>query len=207
MTRLETGIDNLDRALDGGVESGSIIAVFADPSEQCEPILEEMARKRRTLYITTARRAEDVKRTMRQQDMAVGDSIGVQYVDPTESVIDDTLNLAKKPPKGTNIIIDTIDPIEKAGEERCIKFFQDLKEKVVAIDGLAIVFGMMPEASGNRRVTEKMADVVLELECNWTKDDKEVFLQMKKQRAGGSLDPMKLEIGEEVKVDTSRDIG
>ena len=48
--RLRTGIDVLDRKLDGGLPAGSIVVLNATPASQAELFLYELTATRGTLY-------------------------------------------------------------------------------------------------------------------------------------------------------------
>ena len=53
--RLRTGIEVLDRKLDGGIPAGSIVALTADPASQAELFLYELTATRGTLYLSLDR--------------------------------------------------------------------------------------------------------------------------------------------------------
>ncbi len=59
--RLDTGIDVLDRKLDGGLPPGCIVAYTADPASQSELLLYELTAARGTLYLSTERSDDAVR--------------------------------------------------------------------------------------------------------------------------------------------------
>ena len=59
--RLSTGIDILDRQLDGGIPPGSIVLLAADPASQSELFPYELTAARATTYLTTIRSAPAVQ--------------------------------------------------------------------------------------------------------------------------------------------------
>lgn len=52
---IPTGMDPLDRRLRGGVPPGTLLAFTAPPETQSELVLEEVARKNESAYVSTVR--------------------------------------------------------------------------------------------------------------------------------------------------------
>ena len=70
--RLETGIDVLDRKLNGGLPPGSIVAFTASPASQSELLLYELTAARGTLYLTTERSDQAVRDAIENTNAPVG---------------------------------------------------------------------------------------------------------------------------------------
>jgi len=89
--RLSTGIDVLNRQLDGGIPTGSIVLFSADPASQSELLLYEVTAVRMALYLTTIRSDQAVQdaldRTSRYTN--VGDCFVeiVAVVQPVNDVV------------------------------------------------------------------------------------------------------------------------
>lgn len=62
--KLPTGLDLLDARLEGGVLSGSVVTINADPLAMPEVFLYKFTEARRTIYVTTERKAEYVQEEM-----------------------------------------------------------------------------------------------------------------------------------------------
>jgi hypothetical protein len=67
IARLSTGVPVLDRKLDGGITSGSTVALCAPPASQAELSLTEFPASRPTLYLTTDRDEETVSTGFRRE--------------------------------------------------------------------------------------------------------------------------------------------
>ncbi len=208
MARLSTGIEKLDRPLNGGIKPGSVISVIAPPESQYEMLLQHFIRERDTLYISTTRAEKHIHDQLVSRDVETS-GCGIKYVDPTDSVMEDVLEYAKKPPTGSNVIIDISDPVENEDTGRVINFYHQLKDHMETIGGIALVVGLNsdPVPSG-RKYTYKMADVVIELEFVHTTTETDIVMRVPKYRTGTSiLDPIKLVIKEDVQVDSKRQVG
>ena len=73
VNRLRTGIDVLDRKLDGGIPEGSIVALTADPASQAELFLYELTATRGTLWLSLDRTATAVQASIEQTPAETGD--------------------------------------------------------------------------------------------------------------------------------------
>jgi predicted ATP-dependent serine protease len=71
--RLSTGIDILDRQLDGGIPPGSIVLLAADPESQSELFLYELTDICSTLYLTTIRSDQAIRDAIDRATGPVGD--------------------------------------------------------------------------------------------------------------------------------------
>ena len=71
--RLRTGIDVLDRKLDGGIPAGSMVTLSAPPSSQAELFLYELTATRGTLWLSLNRTAEAVTDSVEATPTETGD--------------------------------------------------------------------------------------------------------------------------------------
>jgi len=206
MARLPTGITVLDRRLGGGLPGGSIVLLKAEPSSQSELFLYELTNARGTLYITTMR-----------SDQAVRDAFDRTTVDtgsPTirdvgaEDPLDETNRLVSTLPDAANLIVDTVNPLERTDPHRYRRFLNDVQTHMINTDGLALFHGLKSEhAPDNRTLTEHMADVVFDLRTDVRGGEVINRLAVPKFRGGTALEEtVKLKLEESVSIDTSRDI-
>ncbi len=206
--RLSTGIDVLDRQLDGGIPTGSIVLFSADPASQSELLLYEVTAVRMTLYLTTIRSDQAVEdaleRTRRYTN--VGEptirDIGV------EAPLDQANKLMGTLASESTLIIDSLDPLERQDPSRYRYFLNQLQTQMRNTQSIAILHAMDGRSVPVLRdVTEHMADVVFELHTEIQGTEIVNRLSVPKFRGGRALDEtIKLKLSSGVSIDTSRDI-
>lgn len=204
--RLRTGIDVLDRKLSGGIPAGSIVALSADPASQAELFLYELSATRGTLYLTLDRTSDAVKQSF--------DSATTRTGKPTirdvtgDAPLDNASKLVTALPESSNLIIDPVDVLERHEPARYRIFLNELQNHIANTGGLALLHCLDGhDVPPLRDTTKHMADVVFELETRVNGDRIENRLGVRKFRGGRALqDIIKLELTEQVSIDTSRDI-
>lgn len=203
---LPTGIDVLDRMLGGGIPTGSVVAITADPASQSELILYELTAARPSLYLSTLRSRASVADALEAAQTPVGDP-HIQDVG-RDAPLDHVNRQMRTIPEGATLIVDPVDPLEAAGEARYGSFLNELATHMTNTGGIAYLHGTEGRSVADTRdVTEYMADVVFRLETEVRGDSIENRLAVPKFRGGPALDePIKLELREQVSIDTSRDI-
>lgn len=206
MARLPTGIDAIDRQLDGGLPGGSIIAYTAPPASQSELLLYEMTAARDTLYLTTQRTEDAVADSFERAECPVGDP-SIRYI-AGDTPLENAQHVFRSVVGEANLIVDPVDPLERVDESRYRNFLNELRNHMVNTGGVAVLHCLTGEnASAVRSVTEYMADVVLSLTTVVQGNEVENMLSVPKFRGGVALsETIKLELGDRVRVDTSRDI-
>ena len=205
MEPLPTGISVLDREFGGGIPSGSLVALTADPASQSELILDRFSRVRECRYLTTVRSADAVEASLTldegDDETVVRDATGD---DPFGTVLDAAAEL---PDEGT-VVVDSVGPLEAGDREGYGEFLGELRRHVDDADGLAVLHALKGAAADrNRIVTEQVADVVFDLRTTVTGTEIANRLVVPKFRGGAALEePLKLKLTDSVSVDTSRDI-
>ena len=204
--RLPTGISVLDRELEGGIPAGSIVLLKADPASQSELFLYELTAARPTLYLTTVR-----------SDQAVEDAITAAKTrtgSPTirdvggDAPLDRANRLVGTLPEEATLIVDVADSLERYDRSRYRRFLNELQTVMVNTGGIAILHGMKGvDVPDNRDLTAHVADVVFDLRTKVTTAEVENRLIVPKFRGGKALsEPIKLQLADQVRIDTSRDI-
>ncbi|NHN58847.1 transcriptional regulator [Halorussus rarus] len=204
--RLSTGIDVLDRKLDGGLPTGSIVALSAPPASQAELLLYEFTSARQTLYLSTDRDESAVSEALERAPGRTG-SPDVRRVEG-DAPLDHSQRLFRRLPEDSNLVVDSVDLLERQGDGRYRNFLNDLQNHLHNTEGVAILHCLdgrsVPDA---RDVTEHVADVVFQLHTEYSGDTVETRLAVPKFRGGRALpETIKLELAESVRIDTSRDI-
>ncbi|GAB3663945.1 RAD55 family ATPase [Halopiger thermotolerans] len=206
--RLETGIDVLDRKLDGGLPPGSVIAYTARPASQSELLLYELTAARGTLYLTTERSTTVIEHAIDDSPSAVG-SPTIRAV-TGDALLEEARQLVDALPDGANLIVDTMDTLERTSTDEYVDFLNDLKARMVETGSVAVLHclkGRAGDRSENRARTIHAADAVFDLRTDVTGTELENHLTIPKFRSGGQpTESIKLELTEEVEIDTSRDI-
>ncbi|WP_144799136.1 RAD55 family ATPase [Halorubrum depositum] len=208
MEPLPTGISVLDREFGGGIPSGSVVALKADPASQSELILDRFARVRECRYLTTVRSVDAVEANLTLADGEDEDDRTVVRDAGGEDPFSAALDAAAELPDGGTVVVDSVEPLEARDRGEYGAFLEDLRRHVDDVDGLAVLHALKGEGPDrNRVVTEQVADVVFDLRTTVTGTEIANRLVVPKFRGGAALEePLKLKLTDSVSVDTSRDI-
>ncbi len=206
MSKLATGIDILDRQLEGGIPSGSIVALVAPPSSNAELLLYQLTAPRQSLYLSTVRSAAAVRDGLRATNAPTGDPT-VRELTGAE-VLDQANRAIGRLDEEMTLLIDPLDPIEQREYSRFVAFMNDLQTHLQNTGGFAVLHclddGHDPD---HRRYTLHAADVVFDLQVELRGSSLVNRLTIPKNRAGSPIPvEIKLELVDEVAVDMSRDI-
>ncbi|MFC4988732.1 RAD55 family ATPase [Saliphagus infecundisoli] len=201
-----TGIDVLDRKLAGGLPPGTIVAYTARPASQSELLLYELTAARRTLYLSTQRSAEAVSHAMERTAAPVG-TPRIRRVGDDEPLAE-ARELVGALPADANLIVDTMDVIERTDRTAYTAFLNWLKEHLVETGSIAVLHCPKVESPpSTRSTTLHVADAVFDLRSAVGATELETYLTVPKLRGGGApTETIKLELSERVSIDTSRDI-
>ncbi len=204
--RLDTGIDVLDRKLDGGLPPGCIVAYTAQPASQSELLLYELTAARGTLYLSTERSDDAVRHAIEASPSEVG-SPTVRHV-TSDDPLEEATRLIGALPDGANLIIDTIDVLEHADTDEYVSFLNELKSQMLETGSIAVLHCLEGNDVPNGRTrTIHAADAVFHLRTKTAGSELENHLTIPKFRGGAQpTEAIKLELTEEVAIDTSRDI-
>nr|WP_193570107.1 transcriptional regulator [Halorussus sp. JP-T4] len=192
--------------MDGGLPTGSIVALSAPPASQAELLLYEFTSARQTLYLSTDRDESAVSEALERAPGRTG-SPDVRRVEG-DAPLDHSQRLFRRLPEDSNLVVDSVDLLERQGDGRYRNFLNDLQNHLHNTEGVAILHCLdgrsVPDA---RDVTEHVADVVFQLHTEYSGDTVETRLAVPKFRGGRALpETIKLELAESVRIDTSRDI-
>jgi hypothetical protein len=205
--RLRTGIDVLDRKLGGGLPAGSIVVLSAAPASQAELFLYELTAIRGTLWLSLDRTAEAVDESIQNTPTRSGDPT-VRHVSG-EAPLDNAGKLVGALPETSNLIVDPLDVLEsQEPASRFRSFLNDVQNHIFNTGSLAILHCLDGRSVPPLRdTTEHFADVVFDLQTTVRGDEVENRLAIPKFRGGRApSDTIKLNLVEEVSIDTSRDI-
>jgi KaiC/GvpD/RAD55 family RecA-like ATPase len=205
--RLRTGIDVLDRKLDGGLPAGSIVALTATPASQAELLLYELTAVRGTLWLSLGRSSEAVADSLEHTPASTGDPT-IRHISG-EAPMDNAGKLVSALPETSNLIVDPLNVLEaQEPPSRFRSFMNDLQNHIFNTNSLAILHCLDGRSVPPLRdTTEHFADIVLRLRTDDTGEEVENELAIPKFRSGRAPSSIiKLDLVEEVAVDTSREI-
>lgn len=204
--RLRTGIPVLDRELDGGIPDGSVVAFEDPPASQGELLLYQLTDARPTLYLSTDRSAEAVADAFERTSAPTGDP-AIRFVEG-DAPLENVRRLIKQTSGAVNVVVDPADALERLDRNRYENFVNELQNHIRNTGGLAVLHCLKGSAvPDHRAITEHMADVVFDLDLAVSGTDVETRLAVPKFRGGRALhETIKLELAEQVEIDTSRDI-
>jgi len=205
--RLRTGIDVLDRKLDGGIPAGSIVVLNANPASQAELFLYELTATRGTLYLSLDRSKQAIRDSLEHSPTNTGEPT-VRHVSG-EAPLDNASKLVSALPETSNLIIDPLDVLEEQEPpSRFRSFMNDLQNHIFNTGSLAVLHCLDGRSVPPLRdTTEHFADVVFEMKTTVEGDEIENQLAIPKFRGGRApTNVIKLNLVEEVSIDTSRDI-
>lgn len=205
---LATGIEVLDRKLDGGLPAGKVVLLSASPVSQSELFLYEMASVRPTNYLTTERRPADVRRTLEETDTPLED-IDIHPIDDTDPLADarDVVE-GLEYEEGASLIVDPIQTLESAEAGGYLSFLNDVKAWTAESGGLTLLHGLegrrVPE---QRDRTEYLADIVFSLSTTVRGGTLQNELAIPKFRGGKALaEAIDLDLTADVTIDVTRKI-
>ncbi|SNZ05184.1 RecA-superfamily ATPase, KaiC/GvpD/RAD55 family [Natronoarchaeum philippinense] len=210
--QFRTGIDLLDRHLGGGIPAGSVVALTAPPASQSELLLYELVGRRRTLYLSAERTADDVRSVLDEQtsDAAGRASDAEWHVRETrgDDQIDRATRLLRSLADDALVIVDPVDALERSDRRRYRRFLAELRDEMEASGGVAVLHCLDGrDAPPLRDVTEYMADVVFDLSTEVQQETVRTRLRVPKFRNGAApTDVIRLQLTDEVAVDHSREI-
>lgn len=207
MTRtVSTGVRVLDRKLDGGIPSGALVTLLAEPASQAELFLAGFVHGQETVYLSTERAPTAVTADLRSQ-RGQHDDLAVTRLDRDAPVIDAMERLDRLPDECV-VVVDPVEALEQASPGQFRAFLEKLRS-VLANTGSVAVFYALKHGStpSQRHRTTYMSDVVFDVVTETDGQSIDTRLYVPKFRGGSALtDPVSLELTDAVSVDTSRDI-
>lgn len=227
--RLPTGIDLLDRNLNGGLPNGALVYFSANPKSMPEVFLYQLTAPRKTYYITTHRNPRYIMRNMEELDF---DMEGIEFVDlhqeyyrnilPAEpdrqaaskqlvqSIIGWLEDLHTKNETNFTIIFDNFSflvdlGVEKESMKHMLDLIYDIINNGSSICYLMMVKGMHHESMENH--LQYWCDVIFDIDME-RKGDKIINkLTLPKIRGMTPItEYINFKVTDRITIDTSRDI-
>lgn len=205
MDRISTRCDVLDHHLNGGLPSGAITSLVSSPASQCSPLFHGFLQEHSWLYLTTYRSETAVRDEL---DDLLWEDVQVEHVG-VERPVKRMHRVLESVDDERNVLVDTMNPLE-ATERRTayVHLLNGLKDRLLETDSVALLHCTELETPPPlRETTLTVSDVVWELEQVVEGTQVENHLTIPKFRSMQTVgDVIKLELGEDVAVDTSKNI-
>ncbi len=207
--KLSTGIEILDNPeyLEGGFPKGSVVTLMADPIATAELFLYDLAETRKTHYFTTSRPKAAIEASLDQMDRAM-ETINIVDLYATDGPVNEAINALDEVGENENIIFDHMTDV--ARYDRFERVLNEVYEVTSNTDSIAYLYVITPtdaELTYSENKIPYASDVVMQMKTAVEGEKVENRLSITKLR--GMTPPektIKLNIGEEVEIDTSRDI-
>lgn len=203
--RYSTGLRFLDRAIDGGIPAGDLLAITAPPSTQSELFLKHFAANRRTHYVSLLR-SEDEIRTWLSGDghtepVTVTTGRPDEFIESPESLTEDL-------EPESFLVVDTVNGLEDAPRDAYLDFLDHLKARVSETDSVCVLHAVSQESRSPRRtLTLSRADFVWQLQVlTLSRQIKTQLLVTKSRHSRALTEPVDLVMTDRVRIDTSRRI-
>lgn len=212
-SRLSTGVDLLDRRLNGGVPPGRMVTLMAPPDTQSDLLVKRLVAERNCLYLSTLRPAWEIEEELRDHvQTAMGPDAGttdvqVEEVSPERIVADPTDVLADLDGQST-LVVDAADEFEREDRSQYAQFLNDIKQRLWETGSIGLLYGSEEERPPPARaITLRRTDLVWRLRIAVDPEAISHSLVISKFRGGRTLtEPIKLVLTDDVRIDTSRDI-
>jgi KaiC/GvpD/RAD55 family RecA-like ATPase len=170
--------------------------------------LYQFSSTRKTYYITTTKRPEDVTRVMKELGLAT-EYIKFIAADEAKYMLGRVLENIQKGGEPVNIIIDAfsfyLDASPKVEKIRkLIDFIRDVTLQTDSITFLFVYKGTHPKDLEN--LVLNASDVIFDVESHVSGERHETILSIPKIRGMTPIGRIKVTLGERIKIDTTRDI-
>jgi len=227
--RLPTGVDILDRNLNGGLPCGALVYFSANPKSVPEVFLYELSIPRKTYYITTHKNPKYIKRNMKELDF---ESPGMEFINLHEEYYHKILPAAADRPaaakKLTQFVNEWLDSLKRNKEDNFTIIFDNFSFLIdlgietdslkhildnvydIISEGNSICYLMMVKGMHHESVENHIqywCDVIFDIDLE-RKGDKIVNkLTLPKIRGMNPItDYIKFRVTDRITIDTSRDI-
>lgn len=206
--RFSTGIRFLDMEVGGGIPVGDLVALTAPPDAQTEVLFKEIARVQATQYVSTiCPDPSELREWVQPPPTAPNDIVTVSYRDPAE-LLDDPSALVDRISSETCLIVDPVNLLESGDRGSYLDTLNAIKARLREVGSVGLLNCLHSNATPDHRsLTVKRADQVWNLRRSV--DGGEVATTLLVSKARGNSVPQEaisIELAEEVRIDTSRNI-
>lgn len=232
---VSTGVEELDRELDGGIAPASVVLLQTPPESQGELLLKELALAQETLYLSTTRPPDAVREWIAGDLDSTGVTIehfGSVFQAASPPEVETTnpgpsagqVGASSAPVEGIAltslveavtafqdrgcILVDPLNPLEAYTEAAYMGFLDAVRDHLAATESVGMLHAVKAAAEPRCRwLSLQYADSVWDVRVGRDGTDVEFRLAVTKSRSGQVPDKeIKLELTDRVAIDVSRDI-
>lgn len=204
--QLSVGIGKIDTQLDGGLPTGSVASVLAPPQSQVNTFLYQLTHHHNIIYITL-QRPKDVIHGQLQRAPANENNIFVKQITETD-IAAAVREQIKRVSDADMVVIDPIDVIEhQTSSDRYRELVGHVHREVTNLGAVLIAYGFTTDpASPSRQYTLHESETVLRFHTQTDADQTQLTVP-KALHAAPIAEPITVELGQSVEVDSSYAIG
>lgn len=201
-----TQLRALDRELNGGIPAGSVVMLRAPPEVATEKLLTAVLRANTpSIHASILRPAQPV----RQEYQAENPETSPQVVNiDTSGVFSESSDLLRQAEHTQMVAYDPIDELEQRGADQYYDFLRTASQVARAEQTVIMLHGhTRPSQTPARARTLAAVDTVFTISQEFSGQQVDYYLSVSRNRLGKRPDErLKLNIGDDVALDTSRDI-
>lgn len=164
ITTISTGLENLDQAIERkGLRVGSIVSVLSNSSSPGEVIVANMISNRPAYYYSFGKSTSQIRRDIKNVSNVDMKQVQLQPIEADnpaqhfKKVLEST-----EFPAGVIVILNPVNELENGDLKDYKVMLRKLHEKMLEVNGLAILYGVADEPVPEHRwITKYTSDVIL----------------------------------------------
>jgi hypothetical protein len=205
--RVGLGVPVLDRAMDGGVAPGQLVALTAPTGVQSELFGRRLASSAPTRWLSPLRPATEVRHELERVAPDAAANASVVHASP-DALLSDPRAALSDLASGGNVVLDPLTPLERVDDDRYLDLLDAVKTAVTDSGGVALLHAVGGADGAGRRTTLCRADETWRLDQRVEDAGVRTRFHVSKRRRGAAMtEPLRLELTDHIHVDHSRDIG
>jgi len=207
--RLQTGISDLDKQLNGGFPPGAIVTCTTDSRTQSELFFHRLLSQHDAGYISTIGNEATVEAEFAKSPEDIS-NVNIGYASP-DAMLQNSKSYMDKMNTYELIVVNTVsdlensDYVDRGAYQEFLNWLQNIQQHT----GCVVILHRFESQDENKytHITNTMSDIIMELEEYIDGENVMNYLHIPKCRGGMSLDErMKIKLQGKMSVDTSRDI-
>lgn len=210
--RVNTGIDNVDEYIGGGIPPGALVTCSTESTFETETFLHQILASPNTesLYISTIGNEEAINAELQKSAVNV-QNVDIEYVEPS-GLVQGMKDVITQSPETEVTVINTVNWFESGKYTDTADyqvFLNWLQNRCRRTEGIVVFNRYRDDTSLTcQYLTNTMSDIVFTFEEQIENDEVTKYLHIPKCRSTTESSFLeKIEIKNRVTIDTTRDIG